>query len=322
LRVAELLAELRTLDAHVELDGERLRLNAPAGVLNDDTQRQVRERKAEIVAFLRTARQLAGQQRAVVPLKPSGTRIPIFAVGGHNGDVFCYVALTRELDAEQPFYGLQPPGLEEGSQPATSIEGLAAYFADQIREFKPNGPLIIAGFCAGGTVAFELARQLSESGRDVRRLILFGAPYCTSYRALPELLAFCSYYTRRAPHYTYRLAKLPPSEWERRIVGRLRARRAAARATRPDAITARRVAVEKATFAAVRRYRPRPFDGELALMLPCEATKRSLDAPLRWRRHARTSTEFVGPDDCNGDTMLLPAHAATFAAFLVRARGG
>ena len=55
-------------------------------------------------------------------------------------------------------------------------------------------------------------------------------------------------------------------------------------------------------------------------MIPCEAWKSSFDTPLRWQDHARTSAEFVGPDDCNGDIMLLPEHAATFAAFVQKAQ--
>ena len=66
-------------------------------------------------------------------------------------------------------------------------------------------------------------------------------------------------------------------------------------------------------FATTRRSF---FDGHLDLMLPCAAWKSSFDAPLRWQSLVRTSAEFVGPDDCNGDTMLLPEHAATFAAFV------
>ncbi|MGH8161182.1 MAG: hypothetical protein ACRESR_03350 [Gammaproteobacteria bacterium] len=56
------------------------------------------------------------------------------------------------------------------------------------------------------------------------------------------------------------------------------------------------------------------------LVLPCESWKRSLDTPLRWSHYTATSTEFVGPDGCNGDTMLLPEHAAIFASFVRLAR--
>ncbi|MGA7964299.1 MAG: thioesterase domain-containing protein [Gammaproteobacteria bacterium] len=316
MRVVELLEELRRFDAHIELDGDRLRLNAPAGVLTDDYRRQLQEHKAEIVSFLRSAQQLAQQQRAIVPLQPQGTDAPIFAVAGHNGDVFCYRALAQHIDANQPFFGLQPPGLEEGTEPHTSVEGLAGYFAAQIREFHPNGPVTIAGFCAGGTIAFELARQLSESGRDVTRLILFGAPYCTSYRFLPEIVAGCSHFVQRATAHARALIGLPVTKWRRYLADRSEARRTAAGNVPQGPVMVRRAAVENATVAAIRHYTPRAFNGHVDVMLPCESSKRSLDAPLRWHRHAVTSAEFVGPDGCTGDTMLLPEHAATFASFV------
>ena len=63
-----------------------------------------------LIEFLREAQGLAAQQRAIVPLEAVGTRTPIFAVAGHNGDVFAYRALAQHLGPDQPFFGLQPPG--------------------------------------------------------------------------------------------------------------------------------------------------------------------------------------------------------------------
>lgn len=319
MRIAELLAELRRLDAYIELDGDRLRLNAPVGALNEHYRRELQERKAEIVTFLRSAQRLAQQQQAIVPLQPQGSNAPIFAVAGHNGDVFCYRTLAQQLGTEQPFFGLQPPGLMEGAEPHTSVKSLAGYFAEQIREFNPDGPLTIAGYCAGGTIAFELARQLSESGRSVTRLVLLGAPYCTCYRFLRGLAFDCNYFLHRAPIHARALIALPVTEWKGYLSGRAQPLRTTIGNAPRDPVMVRRVAVEKATLAAIRRYRPRAFNGHVDLLLPCESWKRSLEAPLRWRRHATTGTEFVGPDGCTGDTMLLPEYAATFASFLKHA---
>ena len=69
MNVAELLAELRKLDASIELEHGRLRLNAPTGALSDGLRRELQQRKTEIVAFLRSAERLARQQRAIVPLQ-------------------------------------------------------------------------------------------------------------------------------------------------------------------------------------------------------------------------------------------------------------
>ncbi|MGH8161757.1 MAG: thioesterase domain-containing protein [Gammaproteobacteria bacterium] len=324
MRAAGLLAELRELDVEVELEGDRLHLKAPKGALTDDHRRQLREHKSEIVEFLREAREHARQQRAIVPLKATGTRVPIFAVGGHNGDVFCFYWLIQHLDPEQPFYGLQPPGLEEGSDPCTSIASLAGYFADQIRAFLPRGPVVLAGYCASGTIAFELARQLQASGTTVRGLILFGAPYPTYYCFLPRYVAHCADFVRGKMVHLRRLRGRSASEWRSDLAGSARARFSGIRRASHDSVMARRHVVEKATFAALRRYRPpAAFDGRVALMLPNESWKHSLAQPLRWRHHLTGAMEFTGPNGCgcNTYTMFLPEHAATFAAFINSALG-
>lgn len=321
MSVVELLTELRNLDVHVALDGDRLRLDAPVGALTDAYREQLRQRKAEIVELLRTAQRLAGQQRAIVPLQPDGSGTPVFAVAGHNGDVFCYRALADHLGVDQPFFALQPPGLEESSEPLTDIESLAEFFADQIRQFRPVGRYTIAGYCAGGTVAFELAQQLNRAASQVvDRLLLFGAPYCTRYRRSFRLIADGVHFARRSVVHARALLAMPASDRRRYIVERAHALQSATPDAPLDPVMIRRRRVEEATIQAVRKYEPQAFGGHVDLMLPCESWKRSVDAPLRWSKLAATSAVFVGPDDCSGDTMLLPEHAATFAELFERAR--
>jgi hypothetical protein len=155
VNTAAFLATLRGRDIQVWAEGGQLRCSAPPGALSTEFRDELRQRKADILKFLDTADSLARQPRAIIPLQPHGTRTPVFAVAGHNGDVFCYRTLVQYLSDEQPFFGLQPPGLDGQSQPLTRIEDLAAYFAAQIKVFQPKGPYIIAGYCAGGATAFE-----------------------------------------------------------------------------------------------------------------------------------------------------------------------
>ena len=102
MTVAEFLGSLRALDVQIVVEGDRLRINAPAGVLSDAHRSELARRKGEIITFLGAARQLASQQRAIVPLESRGSRTPIFAVAGHNGDVFCYRALSLTPSAVGP----------------------------------------------------------------------------------------------------------------------------------------------------------------------------------------------------------------------------
>lgn len=325
MTTADLLEELRKLDVRIALDGDRLRLNAPVGALTDEHKRDLAQRKPEVIAFLREAQRVVSQQRAIVPLEPGGSRTPIFAVAGHNGDVFAYRALARELGAEQPFYGLQPPGLEEGSEPLTCVEEIARYFADQIRAFRPDGPITIAGYCAGGSIAFELACQLTNSGASVTNLIMFGAPYCTFYRRLQWTMALARHCGGRSMTHARRLRTVPMAERRRYVALRARHLADTVRGLRQqrseqegDAVLTRRRAVVAATLAAARAYVPTSSRLHIDIMLPCESWQRSSARPLRWNRLAASTTLFTGPDGCSSDTMLLPEHVATFAAFVLQ----
>jgi len=53
----ELLDVLRRKDINIRVDGDQLRLDAPEGVLTPELREQVRERKQEVLAFLRQAQQ-------------------------------------------------------------------------------------------------------------------------------------------------------------------------------------------------------------------------------------------------------------------------
>src|SRR5262249_47429017 len=148
-----------------------------------------------------------------VPLQPRGTRSPIFAVGGHNGDIFCFHALAQHLGEDQPFFGLQPPGLDGHREPLQRVEDLAAYFVAQIRAFQPSGPYVIAGYCAGGALAFETAKQLPREGAALGPRALFGSPFPTWYRLLPQLRERFKTTVARSIRNTRALASLPLAHW-------------------------------------------------------------------------------------------------------------
>lgn len=319
--VPGLLAELRRRDVQVWAEGDRLRCNAPVGVLTRELRQHLQERKSEILAFLRSAEALALQPPSIVPLQPRGRRTPVFAVAGHNGDVFCYRALAQHLGDDQPFFGLQPPGLDGKSEPLARVEDLAAYFADQIRAFQPHGPYILAGFCAGGTVAFELAQQLLRGGAEISSVAMFACPYPTWYRFPTQLGRSLAQQVERFGGHARALWSLSSRELREYVAekrqGRKARREAAATAAR-DPVLIRRAKVEHVTLAAVRRYTPHPFAGRLDLFSPLQQWVRS--ATPRWGAVAQRTAEYFGPVGSTGDTMLLEPHAAGVAELFRRCR--
>lgn len=313
MSVATLLAELRHRDIRIWADDEQLRCSAPPGALVPELREQLRQYKADVLEFLHAAEALARQQPAIVPLQPHGARPAVFAAPGHNGDVFCYRALVQHLGDEQPFFGLQPPGLDGQSEPLTSVEDLAAYFAAQIRVFRPDGPYVIAGYCAGGTIAFELAQQLSRQGVTISFVALFGSPYPAWYRRLPQL-------REKAAHLKKHAQALISLSWEERRAyvsakrQQRRQRSEAARLAATDPVLLRRTTVERTTLSAVRRYTPQTFSGRAVQFLPNDEWRRANSGTLRWPDTAAQLMEkYSGPDGCDGYNMLLEPHAAVFA---------
>ncbi|RKH52739.1 condensation domain-containing protein, partial [Corallococcus llansteffanensis] len=116
----------------------------------------------------------------LVPLQPEGTLTPFFCVHAIGGTVWGYAELARQLGKEQPFHGLQAPGLENGQGAVDSLEDLAALHLEAVRTVQPHGPYRLGGWSMGAVVAFEMARQLLERGEEVERLV-FIEPSPTSY---------------------------------------------------------------------------------------------------------------------------------------------
>jgi thioesterase domain-containing protein len=315
---AELLEHLRTKHIVVRLEGDQLRCSAPPGVLTVGLLEQLQARKSDIVSFLRISESVAVSPRAVLPLQPRGTRPPIFGVGGPYDWGFHYRALWQALGTDQPFFGLEPPGLDDVTEPLHDVADLAGYFSASIRKFYPDGPLLIVGYCAGGTVAFELARRLLTQGRNVTLLVMLTSPYPTAYRAAAKL----KWAGSRILHHALHISSLHMAERFQYISSRLRyhvdrpSREALAAAQDPVAARVRRVG--DAIVGAVRRYQPQHFGGRIALILQNEAYKyHPDDRPVEWQHHAAAADVFCLPPQCDHDTMLTEFAPAT-ARFIER----
>jgi amino acid adenylation domain-containing protein len=108
----------------------------------------------------------------LVPLRDQGDRVPLFCVSGAKGYVNVFHEFALHLGAEQPVYGLEPPGLDGQREPLGSIEALAEEFIRHIRLIQPEGPYCLFGLCFGGRVVYEIARQLTAQGQRVAVLAM------------------------------------------------------------------------------------------------------------------------------------------------------
>jgi thioesterase domain-containing protein/acyl carrier protein len=109
---------------------------------------------------------------ALVPLQPTGSNSPFFCVHGVGGEVLSLAELARHFPPNQPFYGVQAPGLRNYKQPFSRIEDMAAHYLEEIGRVQPQGPYYLGGFSFGGSVALEMAQQLRLQGERVALLAI------------------------------------------------------------------------------------------------------------------------------------------------------
>lgn len=109
----------------------------------------------------------------LVPIQPQGSRPALFCFHGAGGNVLIYRELSRRLGLDQPFFGLQAQGLDGNLAPLTTVEAMATLYCAEITRVRPRGPYFLAGYCGGGTIAYEVAQQLQAAGEEVALLAMF-----------------------------------------------------------------------------------------------------------------------------------------------------
>ena len=111
----------------------------------------------------------------VLPLRPSGSRPPLWCVHPAAGVSWVYAGLLDHLDPDQPVYGLQARGLSDPAAVTDDLAGMVADHLAQIRAVQPVGPYHLAGWSFGGLVAHALAVALCADGGQVALLAILDA---------------------------------------------------------------------------------------------------------------------------------------------------
>lgn len=110
---------------------------------------------------------------SLVPIHPTGNRLPLYCIHAVGGNVMFYSDLAKYLHKDQPLYGLQARRLAGRQVGHGTIEEMAEFYIKEIVEHQPEGPYCLGGSSFGGLVAYEMARQLSQQGKEIGILALF-----------------------------------------------------------------------------------------------------------------------------------------------------
>ncbi len=167
-----------------------------------------------------------GPARSVlVPVQPKGSRPPLFLVHGAGGDVLWgYANLAKHMSPDQPVYGIKSRG-QIGLEEYDDIENMARFYLQEVRALQPHGPYFLGGYCFGGNVAYEMARQLYAQGERVAQLLLFDAsPSNAGYETIPWWSPRFHYRFARNLSYWFKdfVTLLEPQERRRYVVRKAR----------------------------------------------------------------------------------------------------
>lgn len=116
-----------------------------------------------------------------MPIRLKGDGMPLFCVHGEP------MKLAQQLRVERPVYALNYVYETDAIHTIPStIEDLAATYVGEILSVQPDGPYYLFGFSYGATIAYEIARQLEGTGREVGHLCLAEPPL--NPRTGPQLI--------------------------------------------------------------------------------------------------------------------------------------
>lgn len=252
----------------------------------------------------------AGQAPAagLIPLQPKGTRPVLFWV--HPPPMIGY--LSDALGADQPLLGIELTefDLKELGDDA-SMESIAERHVRTIQRYQPEGPYYLGGLCTGGIVAFEAACQLRAAGHEVPLLILLDAQHPASrHRVDSPAVEFnkACFYLKKAFRETKSEEHAKPRELTLRFLARVR------QIWSPATAQEEVIPGDRLSDAAIRRYRPQPYDGNVLLVQPKDRPN-LVDHSPGWKMNIRG--QFLNADvDGHHDDVLTPKNVGGLAALI------
>ncbi len=99
----------------------------------------------------------------------------IFFVHAGSGEVGVYVELCKYIDKKYNCWAFSALPRDMVGPENITMEELASRYITNMKKVKQTGPYELAGWCVGGTIAFEMVHQLEHSMNEVSNLILINS---------------------------------------------------------------------------------------------------------------------------------------------------
>ena len=128
--------------------------------------------------------------KTLVELNQSTAARNIFCIHPAGGGVSYYEGIAKELSDVAKVYALDDPVIYDDFD-YRSLPELAEYHLETIQEVQESGRYTLFGYCSGGPLAYEIAKQLILEGKEVERVVMFGSKIVTGFDStVPEKYLF------------------------------------------------------------------------------------------------------------------------------------
>lgn len=264
------------------------------------------------------------QWQCIVPIREGGNLLPLFCIHAAGGNVLLYRELANRLHKNRPVYGVQSSALQHGLPTAKTVEEMATEYVAEIRKLQPHGPYHLAGYCLGGTIAYEVARQLRLAGEEIGVLALLDThanwgqdSWRDSIIKAYQRVAFHvknAWMSGRTGIRGFAAEKM--REASRRMLRRWEALssqisyRLGWRKTEPVFL------LEALYDRASEEYSPKPLDAHLILFKPKQSYAGKVDTFFGWQKHVQDITLIELPVYPAG--MLIEPFVAQLATHIER----
>ncbi len=264
---------------------------------------------------------------SAVFLQALGSGPPIFFFPGERMNPWYLRHLVKHLGEKRPFIVL----VHELTR-ADQFDGFASHAVTLIQKIRSSGPVVLAGHCYGGILAYEVAQRLVAAGRSRIPVILIDTP-APGYPKI-QLRRYLQY----GPAAIRTLVRSGAHKFVSEITAHIRLLRTRWLTTLPDSrlpasftqaslnpdeqrATSPNLTLTPAGIV-LRTYQPKPFSGPLACVNAgdTEVSEHVLDDPrLGWRNLSKSlyiSRTVAGRHDSIFEADNAPELAHQFRSLL------
>jgi len=107
----------------------------------------------------------------LIPLKPEGSKSPVFCIHAGEGHILFYKKMSMLLHKERPVYLVQPKGIHGDGPMHDNIEEMSRDYIAEISQIPDVKTYNLVFYCYSAIVV-EMAKQLQQMGKSVNLMVI------------------------------------------------------------------------------------------------------------------------------------------------------